>query len=614
MTESTDPTDIDVRRPASRGRRAVPHLVAGIVYLALAILLTWPVATTLDTHLLGYAGDNMGAVHTLQWVWSEVSAFRIPWSTDLYGVPVDWVYFHPSILMEAVSVPLTGLFGPVAAFNLLTILSYAATGYCMFLLVRHLLPSTTIALGAGALFTATGPHQFDLLFNTNAVWGLPLLALALLRWREDPGRWWEVAIAGSVVALCNFYFIVYYVPVIMACLVPWRRLGDRRVLRGGLLATGLIIAVAAVAYIPPIVAVGDSTRNELESVAGRADSRPPTELLSLVIGSPNHPQLGDLYGRMGGHLDPTQAPNTGSGYLGIVILILAALGWRRARHFGAWLTLAVVGGIMMLGPTLLVNGHRLMPLPYRFLEYIPVLNYLRAPSRFFYVVSLALVVLAAFGLQRLVSSRALSARPRRVAVVTAICALGVWEMLFQLPRPTADARVPSVYAKLATLPGDPIIIEAPGGGFNDYQWLSYQRDSGLRIVNNAAPRPSMDDPLLLYRNPFLINTVAGPDSSALADDDAAFAASGRPDARRVAGVEELRRAGVGYALLHRHTIFGWANMSDPGFVSYRRYLRRYLGDPVYEDGDVELYALPGAPGRDTVARWTPNGHAGAHGG
>ena len=61
--------------------------------------------------------------------------------------------------------------------------------------------------------------------------------------------------------------------------------------------------------------------------------------------------------------------------------------------------------------------------------------------------------------------------------------------------------------------------------------------------------------------------------------------------------------GVGYAVLHNYPYFGWAGPSDPGYGLYRAYLERYLGPPVYEDADVQLFALPGAPGRELIEGW-----------
>lgn len=595
-------------RRRALARRWGIHLGALTLYLALAILLTWPVVRDLAGTVIGFPGDNLGAIHSLWWVWDQVSSGHYPWASGSYGYPSTTIFFHPSPLMELISLPFTGLFGAVVAANLLVIGSFVATGYTCFLLVRHLCGSIVIALSAGALFTATGPHQFDLLFNTNAIWALPLTCLAFLRWRENPRRWPEVAVAASALALCNFYFGAYFLPPLFALFIltlPWARLRHPRVIASAVAASASTLLVCVLAYLPPILAIDDQTREQLTAVAGTDESRPPTELLSLVIGSPNHPYLGGLFSRLGSGLNPTQAPNTGSAYLGLVVIALAIIGWSRARHTGPWTGLAAVAGVMMLGPSLLVAGHRLLPLPYTMVDRVPLLNYLRAPSRFYALFALALIVMAAFGLQRIV--RALNARdtPRMLpaAVVILIAGLAVFDSLFRLPQPVAATTVPTIYERLATLPQRPALIEVPGGGFNDYQWLSYQRIGRMPLVNDASPRGSTAAPIPLYQNPFLSHTVAGPSPDLLESDEEYARTHKRPNPHRVRGVRELADLGVGYALLHGRTIFAWGGPDDPGYRRYRQFLERYLGAPVYEDAEVSLYALPDAPGLEQVRRW-----------
>jgi hypothetical protein len=315
--------------------------------------------------------------------------------------------------------------------------------------------------------------------------------------------------------------------------------------------------------------------------------------------------LGEFFGRLGSGLDPTQAPNLGSAYLGLIVIALAAAGWSRARRTGPWTALALIAGVMLLGPELLIAGHALMPLPYALVEHLPLLNYLRAPSRFYALLALPLIVMASFGLLRIM--RALSARgapaPVAAGLVLVIVAAAVFESLFRLPHPVTQTFVPPVYAKLAELPGSPALLEVPGGGFNDYQWLSYQRDSRLPIVNDASPRRTSDAPIPAHRNPFAIRTVGRPSLDLIESDEEYFRVNGRTNPHRARGVRELADLGVGYAVLHHRTLFAWAGPEDPSYWRYRAFLERYLGAPVFEDAFVALYALPGAPGLGEVRGW-----------
>lgn len=583
-----------------RLQRAVPHLIALAVFGVLAIIYTWPVARDPSGLLLGYPGDNLGGVHTLWWVWDTVSKGAFPWAIDAYGYPSSQVVLHPSPLMELASLPFTGIWGAVVASNVLVIGGFVAAGYTCFLLVRHLTGSTPIAVVAGAFFTGTGAHQFDILWNTGAIFALPLLCLALVRWRDDSRRWVFVAVAAILLGLSNFYFAAYFLPPLFLAFAPWHELRVRRRVLPYTYAIGTTALALGIAYLPSLLASDSSTREQLSAVAASADSRPPTELMAPFIGSPDNPVLGGAFRAVASHLDPTQAPNAGSVYVGLVVLVLAAVGWRAARRTGPWLAVAIIGFVLMLGPRLRIWGHDTIPLPYDLLVQLPGLSFLRAPGRFFALVEIALVVMAAFGLMRVT-------KPLKQWAPVAIIAVGVLGLVdswYRFPQPTTPAAVPGVYERLGGLDDEVAIIEAPGGGFNDYQWLANQRVSRLRLVNNAAARPSEESNRLLTGNPFLAGTIAGPSPSLLPTDEAEFKATGARNSARLEGARDLARQGIGLVVLHKSTLFGWASTEDPGYQSYRRYLTRYLGAPIYADEDVEIFGLPKGPGVSEVKKWS----------
>ncbi len=81
----------------------------------------------------------------------------------------------------------------------------------------------------------------------------------------------------------------------------------------------------------------------------------------------------------------------------------AVVGGRRSR---AWLVIALLAGLLALGPLLEINGQSMfdldglqvtVPLPYILLHYLPFIKGFRAPNRFSIVLMQALAVLAGFG-------------------------------------------------------------------------------------------------------------------------------------------------------------------------------------------------------------------------
>jgi len=140
-----------------------------------------------------------------------------------------------------------------------------------------------------------------------------------------------------------------------------------------------------------------------------------------------------------------------------------------------------------------------------FYAYVPGFDGLRVPARFGMIVMLALSVLAAFGLQRLLDHVA-SAPERRAAVwwPVAICGLLIAIESFAAPIPvdgnsTSYTRrglaalpalqldAPPVYGFIASLPADSVIVELPlGEPAFDVRYMFYSTRHWRRLVNGYS--------------------------------------------------------------------------------------------------------------------------------
>ena len=189
------------------------------LYLVSAVLVTWPLAIQLTARLgaLEGAGDPFLNLWILGWGMQA-------WLSDplaiLSGQVFDANIFHPAegaltysdhlLLQSLVMAPLYAITGNLAlCYNVLLLLSIAASGLAMHLLVRSVTGSTAAAFVAG-LAWACWPYRTahllhlqlqSLYFLPLALWALHRV-VAARRWRD--ALW--LAIFAALQAISSVYY------------------------------------------------------------------------------------------------------------------------------------------------------------------------------------------------------------------------------------------------------------------------------------------------------------------------------------------------------------------------------------------------------------------------
>ncbi|MGQ9926038.1 MAG: hypothetical protein ACUVS4_04115 [Chloroflexaceae bacterium] len=198
--------------PAPRRRlyEYTVHALAAGGYALLAVLLTWPTAAHLATHIavgdggrFAYSGFNDAIQHTWNFWWTRraLSTGRLPFATELLfypeGAPLYRHTLGPAVTL--LLAPVTALAGPVAAYNLALLLGVAFTGYAVFLLAGYGAGYRACAWIAGAL-VAAGPFLAMKLqvshLNLIYIGWLALLLFALLHLADT--RRTRYALLGAV--------------------------------------------------------------------------------------------------------------------------------------------------------------------------------------------------------------------------------------------------------------------------------------------------------------------------------------------------------------------------------------------------------------------------------
>ena len=232
------------------------------------------------------------------------------------------------------------------------------------------------------------------------------------------------------------------------------------------------------------------------------------DLVGLVTFTPLHPLSGvDWVAELRAVIEGrSRFSDANTLFLGYGILALALLGFTvRRRTAAVWFWSAIFFTVLSLGPLLTINGQNRFdldgldvtyPLPFALLHYLPVLNAGRVPNRFGIPLTLALAVLAGFGLAWLLAKLGTRKVERRkglkLKAFPVLFSVGLLLILlfdqYSVPLPRTDARIPEIYAQIGREPGDFTLLQLPLGWRNSYGTLGAERTQ-LQYYQAAHRRP-----------------------------------------------------------------------------------------------------------------------------
>lgn len=503
-------------------------------YVAVAVLITYPIITALSTHFAGHPfGDSYEIARHIWWINTALKTGQPLFFQPLLLYPqgIASAYFWGSPLQLFPAWLLAFVMPLPAAFNVQVVLTLALNGWAMSRLARYLIGSVPVALAAGALYMAYPTMQGHLAaghVGLLAQWSVPLYVLALLDLLKAETRRQSV-VSGLGAGICLVLSalgstqmpIFTTLPITAWLLVrAWRNGRDLRRIVAVLVIGGLLTAIFALPALAETLGSAASVRDEGGSVRFSAD------LLAVVAPSPYHPlyQSLDYNARILG-VDPFE----GSAYVGIVAGLLALVGWLRVRAARGWIWLGLVAWLLSLGPLLHISGELMtmradgypsaIALPYAALMNLPVVNILRTPGRFNFTVALVVAILAAYGMAWLLRQlRSQSRAQWGVALTLTALVLfdyQVWWRDGQPNLPVVPAAIPSEIAALREREDVRAVFHIPWQHLlvdKDALWLqtAYQQPMIAGHVTRRTPLDPARGWLLQTLDPALLD-VAGVD-------------------------------------------------------------------------------------------------------
>lgn len=553
-------------------RFALLHLSALIVCALAVIWLTYPAIARLETDLIGHPfGDQREyvslIVHYARAVANGESPFVLP--DYLYPEGLDATLLWVIPLQSFPAWPLALIMPPAAAFNLTLLLFLTLNGWALFALAYHgllhdrpgrFLPALTGALVftcAPAIQGQTGAAHIGLV----ALFPAPLLALALLRQRDDPRRRWIVA--GGILAAVSLWgsvLLLIYVtlPIFLTIGLAALARRDGPHLRRIAFTAGIGALCAAPFIIPFALSIDPRTAE----IGGAVRFSAP--LVGILAPSFYHPLYAGLeYNRQALGIDPFE----GASYLGLGALLLG-IAAARLRPARPWLLAGVIVWTLTLGPLLRLTDEPLrarldgystfIPLPYALIENLPPFDLTRTPARFNLFIALASAVVSVYGAWVLQRTR-LRAGLIALALIIPVDARWFWDL------PMTSAAIPQAVYALSDWTDVRAVFDVPWSHpLTDKDAMYLQSAHGHPILGGHVARATPLDPA----RGWLLETTLEP---ALLD-----------------------AAGVDVVIVHRQ----WADAA--GLLEDRA--RRTLGEPLYADAQIAIFIVPD-PVVPALLRW-----------
>lgn len=593
------------------------------LYLLAGVALTWPLITRFATDLPGgpHKGGLEDAYQNVWNLWWTVRALARgvnPLITDRFFFPEHPnLYYHTlSPINTLLAAPVTALWGPIAGFNTVAMLSFALGGLGMWALARPRVGHGP-ALLAGLLYVASPFHLGALVSDGQlqifALQWLPWYVLFLLRAIRDHRPpttdqrppllaridWRSSLLAGlflTLTAWTDWYYTLFLL-IFTAGAVGWQIVVGGRSsvvativgLLPNLAIIGLISAIGAAPLVVPMLV--EATRFSYMNYYPADDpARLSADLLAFVV----PPRLHALWGGAPWDWGVAYSVNRRF-YIGLAVAALSLLAiWRRPAS-RPWGLMALAFAALALGPELRVNGAPTgLPLPYALIANLPVVRLTRQPDRFDVLVTIALAMLAAHGAAALLDWRG-ARRGGRAAILAGVAALA---LLDYWPAPIVT-RAPAIPPFLAALPhtDDGALLEYPFHDdvpYRDAERMLFQTVHGRPISGGYHSRLYPQPQLGL---PALRDLRAGRLSSDIVAEPGGWPAA-------------LQTIGYRYIIGYKQQPLGPQNMEPAQVESFKALVQAGLGvdGPTYEDGWLVAYAVPPADPAPVIgirAGWDP---------
>ncbi len=472
-------------------RLLVHHGGTLALFTAVYAAVSWPLVLHFSDSIVSpIQGD--GWLEVEQFWWYKHSIFDLgisPFFDSKFFFPTGWNTItgshSPSLIIP--TIPLTLIFGPIAAYNTVMALGYllAATG--TYALIYRLTNDRLAGILGGIAYAFSMTRLFRIGGHINVLIGsawIPWLFFCIEMGRmaengRKQTRWFALAGIFYAATILSYFYYVYIAAIPLAAYLLWY-LWQQRAARDrfiqGIRHVSWLFGTAATLVAPFAIPVLRLRRQ-------MAVEPYPLEATTAFGISPDRLLLPNRYHPLWGAWFAARFPDTGEQtiiFLGLTAVFLFIFAFSRPVHprRSGYLLVALAAFVAGLGPELNWNAQSLgIPMPGLLLfRYVPFYNVIRVWARFSILISFAVAVMAGFTIAYF--------RPRlRWGTVISIFLLGLVILeSFGQPFPVTNSQVMvrEVDSWLAEQPEGTAILELP---------LGYRINGSLhysRMIHNQA--------------------------------------------------------------------------------------------------------------------------------
>ena len=589
-------------------------------YVLGTILFLWPMPAHLGTRVWGDRFDAWTTLWLIDHLHRHIADGSLTAETTEILFPIGynmWSFGHAALQLLGAGLMFLG-FPLVTAYNLLLIGGFASSGFAAHALGKALSRDHLGGFVAGTVF-ASSPYLYGEgaagCIELVAAGFLPMFALTLVMLVRAPD-WKRAAACAAVLAIIgpfNWYYTLF-AGILGAGVLGWQ-VAAGRWRAAAWMAAAITLAAALDSPLIPLVRRETPTRPPVSAelfsdsdawTRVEAISDGTTPLASITAAAmEEHDALQVMqnsttvraFAQARFTVNPLQSTP------GMVAFLIGICGAATAGRRGAmWAWLAVGASVLTLGPFLRIDETPplpvwagKLPLPYYFFyQYVPFFSKAYRPYRIGVVTLTCCAALGAAGFGVL----ALEVR-RRWLRMGVLC-LGIiaatqpfWSGDRPALRPIADPTIPEIYTRLADLPPGGV-VEVP----LQYQPLT-TANARFQFNQIAHHHPTLNCNQLIRRTELLAfqrYVTRNAFLATLLD----LARQRPPFAFSAADLAGVFADGFRYVVVHTSAEADDVQLSgamtaadlltEPAFEM----LDKALGEPVLQDGDSRVYAVPNA--------------------
>lgn len=449
--------------PALRGDRARRATALVLGSLALAIVMTWPLAAGLGSlgrtgiprdsdRFLGRNADGHFSLWNVAWVARTiVTAPRELFHANIFHPHTNTLaYSEANLVAGIVGVPVWwATRNPYATLNVVILFGFTTAFLGAWLLARHVTGDPAAATLAG-IFYAFCPYVFSHTSHIQLMLtgGIPLSMLMLHRLADVPSarRGAALGVALLVQALACAYYGLFAALMVAFGVLFFTVSRGHAASSAWWKGVGLGASVSIGAVLPFLIPFRELQQGGFSRTVGEAALYSANVTSYLTSSAPAHAWLRQAIADWPPYVE-VMFPG-----IGLLILGVSGVAAGLARQQGTRTERETVLLYGLLGLLAFWASFGPAAGAYRLLFEMPMFSFLRAPARFAIVVVLCLAIPAAFVVTRLLRF----VETRRKTVVCAVTLAALAELAI-LPFPWERALpVPVAYQRLAELPSGPI--------------------------------------------------------------------------------------------------------------------------------------------------------------